>query len=304
MLTRDEKQILRILFQNKIYKADGQAFEDIFTALMNYSDSRFRSIKPWGNIGDRKNDGYIPESGVFFQVYAPENIENNYPDVIKKLETDFAGLVKQWNQTVNEFYFVVNDKFKGVNADSEQAIQNIVKSHQLQKGGFRTAKDLENLLFSLDEDQIIMITGNLPDKKNLNRLDYSILNEVINFIMSISLPQGKPPAIILPDWDDKIKFNNLTDITESYLNNAYIQVNNFENYLSNNSDFLADELRDKLNEIYLEEKIEFSGDDLFWNIVVKASPRSEQSYQSAVIIIMSKYFESCDIFEEPTEVEE
>jgi len=38
------------------------------------------------------------------------------------------------------------------------------------------------------------------------------------------------------------------------------------------------------------------------NIVVKASPKQEQSYQAAVIIIMSKYFESCDIFEEPMEV--
>lgn len=301
MLTRDEKQILRILFQNKIYKANGQAFEDLFTAIMNYSNLGFRSIKPWGNMGDRKNDGYIPESGVFFQVYAPEDIENSYPNVIKKLKTDFAGLVKQWNQPVKEFYFVVNDKYKGVNADAEQTIQEIIKTHKLQNGGFKTANDLENLLFLLEDDQIIMITGNLPEKKNLNRLNYSILNEVIDHIMSLSLSPGKSPAIILPDWDEKIKFNNLTDVTKSYLNIAYIQVINLENYLSDNSDFLADELRDKLNEIYQEEKIKSSGDNLFWNIVVKASPKQEQSYQSAVIIIMSKYFESCDIFEEPTE---
>lgn len=301
MLTRDEKQILRILFQNKIYTADEQAFEDLFTAIMNYSYLGFRSIKPWGNIGDRKNDGYIPESGVFFQVYAPENIANSYPNVIKKLKTDFADLVKQWNQPVKEFYFVVNDKYKGVNADAEQTIQEIIKTHKLQNGGFKTAKDLENLLFLLEDDQIFMITGHLPEKKNLDRLNYSILNEVIDHIMSLSLPQGKPPAIILPDWDEKIKFNNLTDTTKSYLNIAYIQVTNLENYLSDNSDFLADELRDKLNEIYQEERVKFSGDNLFWNIVVKASPKQEQSYQSAVIIIMSKYFESCDIFEEPTE---
>jgi hypothetical protein len=50
MLTREEKAILRILFQNKILKADGQEFEDIFTAVMNYAEPDFRSIKPWGNI--------------------------------------------------------------------------------------------------------------------------------------------------------------------------------------------------------------------------------------------------------------
>nr|CBX27246.1 hypothetical protein N47_A12750 [uncultured Desulfobacterium sp.] len=54
-----EKTLARYFFQNKILKADGQAFEDIFTAIMNYAEAGFQSIKPWGNIGDRKNDGYI-----------------------------------------------------------------------------------------------------------------------------------------------------------------------------------------------------------------------------------------------------
>ena len=303
MLSRDEKQILRVLFQNKILKADGQTFQDIFTSIMNYSEPAFRPIKPWGNIGDRKNDGYISDSGIFFQVYAPEKITNKYPEVIKKLLTDFSGLIEQWNQPINEFFFVVNDKYKGVNPASEQAIQEIVKTHQLKNGGFKTAKDLENKLFSLDDDQIIMITGNIPDLRNLNRLDYSILNEVIEYIMGISLPEGKPPVIILPDWNEKIVFNDLSDLSSSYLNSAYIQINNLEEYLANNGNFLADELRDKFNEMYQEEKIKSSGDVLFWNIVAKASPKSEQSYQYAVIVIMSKYFETCDIFEEPQEVD-
>ena len=69
MLNRDEKHILRILFQNKIYKADGQVFEDIFTSIMNYSEPTFRSIKPWGNIGDRKNDGYIHNISISCNCY-------------------------------------------------------------------------------------------------------------------------------------------------------------------------------------------------------------------------------------------
>lgn len=300
MLNREEKYILRILFKNKIHEANGQAFEDIFTSIMNYFEPDFKQIKPWGNIGDRKNDGYIPSKGVFFQVFAPEDIRKSYPEVISKLKSDFSGLVKKWNQPIKEFYFIVNDKYKGVNADSEYEMAEIVKNNNLIKGSFKTAKDLENLLFSLEDDQITTISGIIPDPAKIKVLDYSILNEVIDYIMKKPLPKGEEPNIKLPDWEEKVIFNKLTKTTTQYLNNGYIQVNNLEIYLANNSNFLADELRDKMNEIYIEEKKHNSGDDLFWSIVLKASPKNEQSFQSAVIVIMSKYFESCDIFEEPT----
>lgn len=38
MMTRDERIISRIFFKNKIHEADGQKFEDIFSAIMNYKE--------------------------------------------------------------------------------------------------------------------------------------------------------------------------------------------------------------------------------------------------------------------------
>jgi len=125
-----EKTIARHLFQNKIFKADGQIFEELFSAIMNYAETDFQQIKPWGDIGDRKNDGYIKTKGIFYQVYAPEDIRKSYPNVVSKLKDDFDGLKAQWPH-VNEFYFVVNDKYKGVNADCEKTIQVIKISHNL-----------------------------------------------------------------------------------------------------------------------------------------------------------------------------
>ena len=129
-MNSQEKALARQLFQNKIFRADGQVFEDIFTAIMNYAEADFRSIKPWGNIGDRKNDGYIKNKGKFYQVYAPEDIRKSYTDAVNKLKTDFDGLKSHWN-SVNEFYVVINDKYKGVNADCEQTIQEIKEKHHL-----------------------------------------------------------------------------------------------------------------------------------------------------------------------------
>ena len=103
LMNVQEKAIARKLFQNRILKSDGQAFEDIFTEVMNYSERDFQSIKPWGNIGDRKNDGYIKTKGIFYQVYAPEDIWKSYLDAIKKLKTDFQGLLRQWSPVKLQF---------------------------------------------------------------------------------------------------------------------------------------------------------------------------------------------------------
>ncbi|MCP4109773.1 MAG: hypothetical protein GY749_30365 [Desulfobacteraceae bacterium] len=300
-MNTQEKTLARHLFQNKIFKAKGQAFEDIFTAIMNYAEPGFQQIKAWGNIGDRKNDGYIKNKGIFYQVNAPENIRKSYTKVVNKLKTDFDGLKSQWNP-VNEFYFVVNDGYDGVNADCEQAIQEIKKKHKLNDAGFLTAKDLENILFTLDDDQIFLIVGNIPDPAVIKQLDYSILNEVISYIMKLPLGKGDMPKVTLPNVDEKIKFNNLSEPVACLLNNGYFQLHSLNKYLSNNSDFLADSLRDRMNDIYTsEKKKKNNGDDLFWAVVNFASPKAEQMYQTSVIVIMSKYFETCDIFEEPSE---
>jgi hypothetical protein len=293
-----ERTIARHLFQNKLLKADGQAFEDIFTSIMNYTEADFQQIKPWGNIGDRKNDGYIKTKGIFYQVFAPEDIRKSYKDAIAKLKTDFDGLKSQW-KPIHEFYFVVNDKYKGVNADCEITIQKIKETHNLNNAGFLTTKDMENKLFTLGDDQIFSITGFIPDPAKIKQLDYSILNEVVGYIMQLPLSKGDKAKIALPDWEKKIKFNNLSESIAQLLNNGYFQLHALDEYLSNNSDFLADSLRDKMNEVYTQEKDRNNGDDLFWVIVNCASPKAEQMYQTSVIVIMSKYFESCDVFEEP-----
>ncbi len=59
------------------------------------------------------------------------------------------------------------------------------------------------------------------------------------------------------------------------------------------------DLKDRLKKVYLKNKHTFSGDDLFWEIVDICSPRGDYMCRSAIMVIIAKYFESCDIFEEP-----
>ncbi len=296
-MNSQEKALARNQFKLKIHEANGQAFEDLFTSIMNYAEQDFQAIRPWGNIGDRKNDGYIESKGIFFQVYAPEEIGKSYVNLINKIEEDFQGLKGQWS-SINEFYFVVNDKYHGVNPDCEQAIQKIKEEHNLNEAGFKTAKDLENLLFKLEDDQIFSVVGYLPDPATM-QLDYSILSTILNHLRSLSLQKTQNSAIIYPDWDEKIAFNNLDSLEAKYLNDGSLQIGSLDEYLENQSNFFADEIKDKIREIYIECSKSFSGSKLFWEIVNMISTRPEASFQSAVIVLLAKYFETCDIFEEP-----
>ncbi len=296
-----ERTIARILFENKIFKSNGQSFENLFTEIMTYNEPNFRKIKAWGNIGDLKSDGYIPEKGIYFQVFAPEDITKSYPDVVKKIETDFTGLLEKWTP-INEYYFVVNDKFNGVNANSEKTLTSLAEKYKLKKSGFYTADNLNKLVFSLDDDIIQKIVGFLPNIDNLSNLDYSILKKVIGYIMELPLPiqSGK---IKRPDWNEKIEFNKLSLHSAKLLDFGSINLGGLDKYLANQS-FLAQELQEQMTGIYNKIKnnwkeLKHTGDNIFHEIITECSPEQKSIYQIPVLTIMSKYFESCDIFEDP-----
>jgi hypothetical protein len=299
-MTSEKKSVLRIIFQNKIYKANGQKFEDLFTKTMSYKYPEFQQIKAYGRIGDMKNDGYVKSKGIYYQVYGPEDIAKSISYAKGKLKDDFSGLLQEWHP-VNEFYFIINDKYEGIPAELEKEINKLLSKNKLKDGGVKGAAYLENTLFSLAGDQILAVTGFIPDTSKLRGLDFSILGEVIEYIMKLPLSQASASDIKVPDWNDKIKFNNLSSLVANILNSGSILIVKLDEYLANNGNFLADGLRDKINEIYVAEKEHFNGDNLFWRVVSMASPKDENSYHSAVIVIMSKYFEACDIFERPPE---
>lgn len=301
-MNSDERYLITILFKNKIYKSNGKEFEDLFTTLMEYTEDGFRKIKPWGNIGDRKNDGYIPSKGEFYQVYAPEDIDKSYYTLLSKINEDFHGLLNQWNN-VKTYYFVLNDKYNGVHPDASKTLDEIKKNHKLDYADFIRPINLENRLFTLSRDRVLLLIGHIPNINEVRNINLGVLQEVINYIMRSSL-FPTTSEIKYPDWDDKIRFNKLSEVTKYYLNLGIQQQGLLDEYLSTNP-FVAEDLQSKMAEIYSSIKEEWkdipnlSGDNIFWEIVSRCIPKQESMYQSATFPIISKYFESCDIFEEP-----
>lgn len=98
ILEKGDRYIADILFRIKILQYKGQAFEDFFVFVMTKAEPNFQPVKAYGNIGDRKNDGFVSQTGIYYQVYAPRDVnkEKTVGDAVKKLETDFKGLYDKW----------------------------------------------------------------------------------------------------------------------------------------------------------------------------------------------------------------
>ena len=59
-------------FEIAFRKAKDDVFQTLFERLMNLAyKADFMACRPWGNVGDKKNDGFLKSERRLFQVYAP-----------------------------------------------------------------------------------------------------------------------------------------------------------------------------------------------------------------------------------------
>ncbi|GKW36699.1 MULTISPECIES: hypothetical protein [Pectobacterium] len=160
--------IARSMFHLQIYESDGQRFEDLFSKIMYYKSLGFQQVKPYGNVGDRKNDGFIRNENTYYQVYAPEDASNNILTAVKKIRSDFNGLLNHWHDVcpIKKFYFVLNDKYKGSLPQLHREIMKLQIEFNLVDAGVLVAKDLEFDLFNLRDDMILSVVGHIPHIDN------------------------------------------------------------------------------------------------------------------------------------------
>ena len=283
---------------------------------MQYRDPNFVPIRPYGNIGDRKNDGYIPATGTYFQVYAPEDPSGQNPTkAATKAARDFAGLVKHWNPTtpIRVFRFVYNDAYRGSTPLIEEALGRIRKEYSIDARVF-LAKDLEEEVQQLPEDALAdVINGPIPRPDLWPSVDFSILREVVTHVLATKEPLSATSLLKVPDFKGNIEFNGLTHNVAALLTVGSYQNEAIADYFSTNATFARQQLRDHLAALYLESRRKIgataaqaqeTGDLVFFDLLTALTPirlpqARRASAQEAAIVVMAYYFEACDVFEDP-----
>ena len=173
-MTPERKQLARTMFQLKVHRSEGFAYENLFGQIMEYARPGFRKVKPYGNQGDRGSDAYEPEIGRYYQVFAPENAKSSKSAAIKKVHTDFAAkLLPYWGSFCipKEYFFVLNDKYGGTIYEVDKILADIKSVHCLAESKSYLSRDLEDEFMKLDEDMMFMVVGGIPHIDSSDFLD-------------------------------------------------------------------------------------------------------------------------------------
>lgn len=277
--------------------------------MMTKANPHFQAVKAYGNIGDMKNDGFDRTTGTYYQIFSPEDItkDTTIREAVKKLKTDFSKLYNHWNGLcqIKKFFFVVNDKYKGLPAPIIQMALELNNAPEYAQSDIDTftAKDLERVFMSLDDLDKQDIIGYIPNEI-IPLVEYDALHETVNYLINAELPMNSMDNLTVPDFDEKIAFNGLSKAVKSRLVTGNYQEGALMEYFNNNPG-VKEILQRKFNALYEQSKKnipdtqENYSDYRFCYILEKASIKNTVPIQISVLILMAYYFSSCDIFEEP-----
>jgi len=277
------------------------------------SNSNFQKIEVQGAIGDRKCDGYIKGEGIFYQVYGPKGYnlsDTTQKSAINKFEEDLTGLLKHiesgyWEE-LKEYVFVIKSH-RGYFPDLIEKVKDLESKFPEIKLTIYDIDSLMSVFSQLADSKISMVANTFIPNPDFDSVNYKIIGDIIKHLTvnghSDNLDITKDP----PNFSAKINFNGICNFYGSNLNIASYSLPQLDDYLSSYGDTeISDYLCSIFKELYESAKIIYPTDSNLQFKHILENCRSSNThkdeikvYESNSYIIMAKYFETCDIFEEP-----
>lgn len=301
----------RIMFTNKCLKAKGQAFEDLFNQVMILRNNDFRKVAAYGNIGDRKNDGFLPSTGTYYQVFAPANLNSTRTsaNAVTKLDEDFNKLYQSWNDTIpiKSFKYVLNDKQEGTPPQVELKMGELRNSFSTIGFSTYTLDDLiaEFDLLSIEHKQDII--GFIPSTNQLTTVSVPAITNTINHLKERLHEVPKPNEDFNQiEYLEKINFNYLPVNVSDLMLKAETQIYLLEEYFKmHDNKSLRDLLKNYYSYTYETQKSEYgeindiNSSLIFFRLLDETAYDKSKEAQNASLILISYFFISCDIYEKP-----
>lgn len=286
--------------KNIFHERGGDAFQDFFSEVMEKSHpGDFQRVRPWGNVGDKKNDGYLRSRRMLFQVYAPSAMRSD--KAVTKIEEDYHGAIEYWQEFFDFWIFVHNSR-DGLGPHITRKLLELNAYHAsvtVIPWGF---EELRHKVFALSEVNLASLLGPAPSQGDMLNLRFDDLRDVL-----LTVAGQEPPSDldIRPVPHDKLLYNGLSANTKIMLNAGMQKADLVGQFFDR---WPAPTFGDKIAQTFMQQYKTYQGvgmaPDLIFHklqLLAGGSQREEVGHEDAVLAVLAYFFEHCDIFERPPE---
>ncbi len=284
-------------FENAFLRAKGNEFQTFFERLMGLAyKTDFMACRPWGRIGDKKNDGFLKSKRCLFQVYAPNEMV-----AIKaksKITEDFDGAKKHWGKHFDEWVFVHN----AVDGLAPQIIELLLDFKSANPGiklKHYGLEELRTIFRTLSNEDKASWFGIVPTDETKAKLGFKDIQIVLELLATL-------PEPLITEVKDvpkgKIEANALSESVARLLKEGMIKSPLIEDFFSQwHDETLGGRLAEAFKAEYRRLSENHSPDQIFAELQswVGGDRLGPPEHQMAVLTVLAYYFERCDIFEEP-----
>jgi hypothetical protein len=157
----------------------------------------------------------------------------------------------------------------------------------------------------------IVIEECIPEP-DFEMVSFEVMGKIIKHLVTIGSSQNIDYTKEPPNFEEKITFNNIANFYAQNLKVASYKIDQLDDYLSSYSDRnIADILCSIFKELYSRAQLSYPGDsDMQFQYILNSchKPNTPEIHLQVIetnsYIMMAKYFETCDIFEEPPKIKQ
>lgn len=292
-----QQAFLELRFENLFLRTKGNEFQTFFERLMGLVyKADFMACRPWGNRGDRKNDGFLKSERCLFQVYAPN--EMTEANAISKIGEDFEGAKKHWGQHFDKWVFAHN-AVDGLPPHVQRLLLDFEKQNpgvKLEPWGIDEFLVVFRTL-SLDDMQLWL--GMAPSEETRAALGFKDLQVVLEHLAGRSVTPSQPVKDVPAR---KIEANALSESVATLLKAGMVKAPLVRAFFDQWHDIaLGERIAKSFRNKYEQLRGQLSPNRIFSEIQIWAGGgnRGTPEHELAVLTVIAYYFERCDIYEEP-----
>lgn len=285
-------------FENLFLRSKGNEFQSLFERLMGLAyKGDFMACRPWGNQGDRKNDGFLTSERRLFQVYAPNEMKAT--NAIAKIMEDFDGAKVHWGQHFDKWVFAHN-AVDGLPPHVQEVILNFGEANPDIKIESWGLEEFRVIFRRLSADDLASWFGSVPDEETKARLGFDDLRPVLE---SISRRAAPAVTTVKAVPMGKIEANALSESVATLIKNGMSKAPLVERFFAQwHDEYLGETVAEAFREEYQRLRdLPLTPNEIFSELQSWAggSRRGSPEHEMAVFTVLAYYFERCDIFEEP-----